>query len=581
MQLRTNNIYALLAIVGYFLLTRNLLLLWGVQPVGYVTNLYSMFPLSFYMSFIFCYFVAVFLIISKYSKLGICLLCLNQLGVLLIPHMLGYYSIGRADNMSYIGEYLHIVQSANVVSLDIYPASHIIGASISLLSNIEAHNTSFIIPIVFSFVFIIGIYLFSRNIILNKTIRCLVLVSSFIFYIGPYTSLDSPNALFFSFMPLYLYCFHKYTASSNNISLAIIFVLMTLTIPFTHPFIVFFVFSVFLLHSIPRGYLLHSIPRDYSKIHLIKPSTFLLLAVVFGNWFIQSKLLTYSKKNYMSFIERITDPVFIKTTDKISKIQLGFFDYGWLINIFYGRFVIPTLFIFVSFIIVYRNRHILKSATFKGYPYLVLLYFAFLFLQFILYFNPLISHQPDRIANLNFIVYAQVPLFSYALYLILIKDSIKLKNGLRVCVILTLIWSLSLFGCFDSPYIYRTNAALTYNEVGGMSWLYNVKDNSNVSAPISQINRFYHLFGDFENKGITNDIPDHFGYINGSDTFINKNLGASYVVLLTLDEMLYQKVPGYTTVGRYTAADFSRFRRDDSINKIYDSLNIEIFKSAY
>ena len=33
----------------------------------------------------------------------------------------------------------------------------------------------------------------------------------------------------------------------------------------------------------------------------------------------------------------------------------------------------------------------------------------------------------------------------------------------------------------------------------------------------------------------------------------------SYVILLTLDELLYQEVPGYMEVGRYTAGDYARF----------------------
>ena len=52
----------------------------------------------------------------------------------------------------------------------------------------------------------------------------------------------------------------------------------------------------------------------------------------------------------------------------------------------------------------------------------------------------------------------------------------------------------------------------------------------------------------------------------------------SYVILLTLDELLYQEVPGYVEVGRYTAGDYARFRNDQSVNaKIYDNLNVEIF----
>jgi hypothetical protein len=580
MQVRKNQVFMFLAIVGFFLLTRNLFLLKFVSSPGYTVDIYSMFPLTFYLSFIASYFIATLIILYNYKKLGVFILCLNHLEILLIPYMLGYYSMGRADDMSYIGEYLQIVKSGHFADWNIYPASNTLGAFISLLSNIEAPQVSFIIPIVFSFIFILGVNLFSKELISNSFICSLVLVSSFILYLGVYNFLNVPHALFFALMPLYLCYFYKYLLNSKNVPLSIIFVLMTLTIPFTHPFIVFFVFSVFLLHMVPIT--LSISPLNMFKIPQIKMSSFLLIVIVFAHWFISTKLLKYSKQSYLAFVNKITEPVFFDATEKISRASLNFFDYLQLISFFYGRYVIPTIFIIISFIFLHYNKKFLKIDMLKEYPYLIILYIASIILQLILLFNPIISHQPDRIMNLNFIVYSQIPLFSYALYFIFFKDSIVFKKILQVCVILTFIWSLSLFGCLDSPNVYRTNAALTCNEVNGMSWFYQVKDDSSVSTPLSQINRFYDLFGTPEKSDIINHFPDHFGYVNESDTFEAINLGEDstyYVVILTIDELLYQKVPGYMDVGRYNSSDFIKFRKDSSVNKIYDSLNIEIFKS--
>jgi hypothetical protein len=75
-------------------------------------------------------------------------------------------------------------------------------------------------------------------------------------------------------------------------------------------------------------------------------------------------------------------------------------------------------------------------------------------------------------------------------------------------------------------------------------------------------------------------IPDHFGYGNDNRSFAEINLKTSeqaYIILLTTDELLYQKVPGYMEVGRYNTQDFYRFRNDNSINKIFDDMNIEIY----
>lgn len=117
-------------------------------------------------------------------------------------------------------------------------------------------------------------------------------------------------------------------------------------------------------------------------------------------------------------------------------------------------------------------------------------------------------------------------------------------------ILITSIWSLSFFATFESPNIFKTNSALTYNEVDGMEWFYHFRDNENVMVPFTpggmagqQIYRFHILFSD---GGSDNNmpIPDHFGYTTGDKTFAKINSDGerySYLILLTIDELLYQK----------------------------------------
>lgn len=577
MQIKTNQIFTLLSIICLILQVRNLFLLKVVQPIGYVINIFMMFPLSFYLHLIICYFIATFLVLNGKKIVGTLILCLNHIEILIIPYMLRYYSMGRADDMSYIGEYLQIANSGYFANWDIYPASHIIGASISMISNLEAHQTSFIIPIVFSFVFITGICLFSRELFSDSCINSLVIISSFILYMGIYNFLNVPHALFFSLMPLYLCFFYRYIKGYNNPSFSIIFVIMTLLIPITHPFIIFFSFIVFLFHRTSE-YISNS-NKKILDIPTVKTSSFLILTISSISWFIYNEtVMKYLRIQYTDFINKITEPVFFETTGKLSKLNFSFLDYIGLLSLYCGRYLIPMLVIIVSLIYLYNDRHLFKKELFKNYPYILFLCIASLFTQSVLLFNPIISHQPDRIMNLNFAVYAQVPLFACALYLLFLKKSKSLSNKLLVCIICSLIWSLSLFGCFDSPNVYRANVALTNNEICGMRWFYELKDESTISVPFSQINRFHAILGDNEKKDRLKNIPDHFGYVNSSGSFttnLNENL---YIIILTVDELLYQEVPSYKVIGRYTKEDFDRFKNDISLNKIYDSVNIEIFR---
>jgi len=583
MKADKNQIFMLLSTVCFILLIRNALLLKFVESAGYIVDIYSAFPFNFYLVFIFCYFAASFLVLNGRKIIGVSILCLNHFEILLIPYMLGYYSMGRADDMSYIGEYLQIANTGHFAFWDIYPANHVIGSCISIISGLEANLTSFIVSILFSFIFIMGIYLFSRELLPHPCIKSLVIVSSFILYLGTYNFLNVPHALFFAFIPLYLFVMYSYFGDKKyNVPFSIAFVLMTLLIPYTHPFIVFFLMVIFLFYLIARFLSISQL--GILNIPSVNLMSFLILSVSFVSWFIYNKtLMDDLLRSYFGFINKVTEPVLLETTDKLNKVNFGFWDYIHFFSTFYGRYIYPTIFISFLIIFFYNRRNLLKDIIYINYPHLVTLYIISLFVQFVLLVNPIISHQPARIMNLNFILYAQIPLFALSIYVLFLRKSKSIYSISLVCLILVYIWTFSLFGCLDSPRVYRTNVALTYNEVEGMNWFYNLKnDNTIVSVPFSQINRFHDLFGEKYTTDSLYLFPDHFGYSNNSSNIKEVNLELEshfYLVLLTIDELLYQEVPGYVKIGRYNRSDFIRLRADTSINKIYDSMNIEIFSS--
>jgi hypothetical protein len=154
--------------------------------------------------------------------------------------MLGYYSMGRADDMSYIGEYLHISKTGSIAFWDIYPATHILGAFLSLISGLAVNEVAFVIPPVFSFMLIAGLCLCCWFFMKDTKLVNIADIASFIFYLGRYNFLNTPYALFFAYMSLYIFILFRYIknpVTENSIMLLI----STIMVPFTHPFIVFFV----------------------------------------------------------------------------------------------------------------------------------------------------------------------------------------------------------------------------------------------------------------------------------------------------------------------------------------------------
>ncbi|NPE27571.1 hypothetical protein HNV12_06225 [Methanococcoides sp. SA1] len=492
--------------------------------------------------------------------------------------------MGRADDMTYIGEYLHIVNSGYFASWDIYPASHIVGAGISIVSNIEPHLVSFIIPIVFSFMFIVGIYLFSRNLFPDTDITSLVVVSSFILYLGTYNFLNVPNALFFAFMPFYLYVLNSYTGyhHKNILSFSIIFILITLMIPYTHPFIVFFVLIIILFHVV------FNITRNHKVIELHIPklniNSFIILCVAFSSWFFyQGRLLNDLYRSINNYINQIgRDPTAFWAAEKMIQVHFGIFDYLHLLMFFYGRYIIPSVFIFISFIYLYYNKTIINNNRFKYYQYTLILYAVFLIIQLIFLFNPVIAHQPDRIMNLNFVVYAQIPLFAIALYIIFLNRTKSIYNILMVCAILASIWTISFFGAFDSQNVYRPSSALTYNEVQGMSWFSDSKGDYPVSMSLDQTNRYPDILGFSRSEWTIKRVPPNFGYGSENNTFNEvyfdsgyDDYNKGYLAITSLSQLIYKEVPKKSPT--FIEEDFMKLSNDSSVNKVYDSFNMDIF----
>jgi hypothetical protein len=491
--------------------------------------------------------------------------------------------MGRADDMSYIGEYLQITISGNIAGWDIYPASHIIGATLSIGTGLAPHLVSFLIPFIFSFLFVMGLFLFSRIFLKDTALINIAIPSSFILYIGPYNFLNVPHALFFAIMPLFLFLLCRFIKDPDSLNVILISPFIFL-VPFMHPFIVLFVVSTFCILIIFNRILQKLINVNYWRI----TSLIMIVFAGFFAWFIYgTTLLDSFKKYFLAYIERTTEPVFFETTEKLARITIDSFKIFKLFTLYYGRYIIPLIIIAVAIIIIYYRRDRISQVLKNYMVFGVFFYFVFFCLELILFFNPIISHQPDRLTNLNFIVFAQVPLFVLSLYVIFMKPEPSNRKIVILLFLLSVLWGLSLFGTFNSPNIFKINDALTYNEVQGMQWFYESRTTDKIITPLSQIGRFHHLLADepiSPSLALGTDyniyVPDHFGYMNNDRSFSEINLypgEESYIILLTIDELLYQKVPGYIEVGRYTADDFSRFRNDNSINKIFDDMNIDIY----
>lgn len=565
---------------GFLLIIHNCLILYFHQPQGYVVDIYSVLPLSFYGASILCYLISSFVLLldqGSAKKFGIFLLILNHALILLIPYMLGYYSMGRADDMTYIGEYVHISQNGAIEGWDIYPGSLIFGAVLSMISGLPPNNAAFVVPFIFSFIFIGGLFLCCRFFLKEENLVNIAILSSFVLYLGPYNFLNVPHALFFAYMPFFIFILSRYIKKNSFANAAVVLV-PTILVPFMHPFIVLFVFAL-LLALVSFGRVLNRfICGNYRSASRLLT----ILVIGFLSWFIYCNTLLRSFKiSCRAYLQKTTEPVLLQTADKLGRINVDLFKMTKLLTVYYGRYIIPLLIIGIALVLVYFKRNKISQVLKNQMCFFLIFYLMFLVAEAALFLNPVFAHQPDRMTNLNFMVCAQVPLFVLSLSFVFAKPKFFNRQTLLLLILLAGTWSLSLFGTFNSPNIFKSNVALTYNEVEGMEWFYEVRDGENIIAPLSQIERFHDLFDTERSDGLIR-VPDHFGYGKQGQYFADINLKEgqqSYVILLTVDELLYQKVPGYMDVGRYTCNDYSRFRNDRSVSKLYQTLNMEIYST--
>jgi len=268
--------------IGFFLIVHNFLVLYFHQPRGYVVDIYSVLPLSFYGASILCYLISSLVLLSDQGsakKFGVLLLILNHLTILSIPCMLGYYSMGRADDMSYIGEYVHISKTGAIDGWDIYPGSLILGAVLSVLSGLPVNGAAFVMPVVFSFVFVGGLCLCCRLFLKEEMLVSIAVLSSFIFYLGPYNFLNVPHALFFAYMPLFIFNLSWYIKRPRFATAALVLI-PTILVPFMHPFIVLFVVALLLVLVLLSKVLNWFIQGDYwraSRILVVLSTGFFFL----------------------------------------------------------------------------------------------------------------------------------------------------------------------------------------------------------------------------------------------------------------------------------------------------------------
>jgi hypothetical protein len=585
----TNNILNLVASVSLLLLVYSLFIIRGIQPQGYTINIYEQLPFNFYLTLLFCYLSACVLLLAYRKMSAVLILILVHITILITPYMLGYVAVGRGNEFLFMG-----LTGESVLSgpSSLSPTGPLFFSALSLISGMGTSALSYFLPVFFSIMFIIGMFLFYRVFMSREKLVSVGFLSSLIPYFGHFQISTSPYYLCFCLVPLYLFVMRN-ALSGKNRAMVVCLLLMVPLIPLADPFIFAYlaIFSAFLILSMRslKSSLLHKIMSlnflSSGSISFTgrKIPLFIFLSLALGAFLLYAKYALNSLDILFPTLAWRTDTLMTTGLFRIPGTESDFFKFIHLFNLHYGKYYIPLIFILINSVIVWQNRKRFCHHFVRRYPRFLVMYILTFFLELAFLFNPFIPYPPDRFANLSFIILAQIPLMGYSIYVIFLRKGYTLGLGSAV-MILCLLWTLGFFTCLSSPYTGGISEGISQNEAEGIHWLSEVKENypyiislgegKEISAVPGSFSGNYNLSTNFSENSAT-PVYDH---TSGPEVVLplegsTKN-ESFYLVVTTFSKALSLNERKYNE----ESASYVNTRNDYNRYKIYDSLNIEIYE---
>jgi hypothetical protein len=585
----TNTLLNVVASSSLLLLVYSLFILRGIQPQGYTINIYEQLPFSFYLTLLFCYLSACVLLLAYRKISAVLLLFLVHITIMITPYMLGYVSVGRGDEFSYMG------LAGDIGLSGLSSLSHIgplFVSVLALISGMQASALYYFLPVFFSFMFVVGMLLFYRVFMSREKLVSVSFLSSMIPYFGHFQMSTSPYYLSFCLVPLYLFVMRN-ALSGKNRAMVICLLLMIPLIPLADPFIFAYVvcFSVFLiisLRSLKSGLLnkimsLSFLSPDSIRNTGRKVPVFIFLSLTSGVFLFYAKYAPHFFDILFPTLSWHTDTIMTTGLFRIPGTESNFFEFIHLFNLHYGKYYIPLIFILINTIIVWQNRKRFCHHFVRRYPRFLAMYIFTFFLELAFLLNPFIPYPPDRFANLSFIIFAQIPLMGYSLYVIFLRKGYTLGLG-SALMILCLLWTLGFFTCLSSPYTGGVSEGVSQNEVEGIHWLSEVRENypyiissgeeREISAVSGNFNGNYNLPANYSENSATpvdafTSVPGLFLPLEGADE--NEPF---YLVVTTFSQAFSQEERKHNE----ETVSYKNILSAYNANKIYDSLNIEIYE---
>lgn len=604
--------YKLLALVAFAFIIGVLFIIADVgAATGYEISIYNAYPLYFWLFIIFSLTLGISILVigafsdprSNWWLVGLAIVILNHLIIFLLPLFREYVIYGNTDPLLHIGYVNNILTVGHFGreypgGENFYPASHILAASISFITNLSVEVIAKLLPSFFFGFYVVSIYLLAGAVGENRGQQ---LFTTALASLPPFTMMIAESKLFFVprllifwQLPFILFLFYQGRKPLLNHSRYILMLVLTLLVaPFWHPTngglflfglllmmgFVLFAWKRLTATEMQKTYCLPFQPRDALNSALI-------VFVTFWLWFANTLAFAYFVPNVRDTLletgfrgSSLSEGILYLSRVKAAEMPLS--DFVILLLKRQGS----QLFYFSIAGIVSLDlwRQILFSKK-QVSPNLAI--FSFLFLLsvtgvIILTFIPL-PYEFDRVVP--FVTWLATMVLGLRLFQFFSKFRRRALMTSLLIVVLFLMAVHTVFISYPSPFILAANGQVTLTDIEGMKWF---MDNRNENILTDSI-----IIGDWELAAAFRGMressvsffisqrtmpPKHFGY-DQNDTYGAFYKDDRYFLnherLKVYSTHILRKYPKAL---QWTPEDFERLENDPTVSRIYNNGDFEVF----
>lgn len=605
--LNSARVTKIFAIIGFSCIASALYIIAITPPAtGYEISIYDAYPNYFWLFLIAAIACGIIILVrqafaenpSRWWIAGFSVIFSTNLVILLLPFFRGYVTFARTrgDELTHIGYIMDILLTGHFVSAGAaganrYPAIHIIGANLSLVTGLTPELLAEVFPGFFTLFYMFSIYLLSQEIASSRGQTLLITAFGSLLLFKHENLMLAPAVACFYMLPFTLFLLCKARTSANRLSYSLLFILILLLTPFLHPgdgtifLILIFICISFSLwcylrikKPLEKSESRCSIPQSISSINPI-----LILFVTWFIWFSAYSVFAGAVKDTWNWlVYQIGTTTSIEYANTLAKAELSLLELVELFLKMWGHAVIYYIVAAVISVLVWK-RFLSPRGKIDAWQFsFSCLFIVFGLLLFVAFFSKAIWVTYCR--EIRYVIFAATILNGLCLYSLF--HNWHRKVGIFIISLLLIASAtIGVFNTFPSPIIVEANSHVTEMNMIGMEWFFEYQNDSLLidDRGVPQIRFWCALHGVATRPHNIrcyppDSPPDHFGYLENV-AYGESHTEDRYYVDCKLSRIIYPEMaPEYKLLWKITPEDFYRLDNEDpSVSKLYSNGELWVY----